>query len=278
MLTSKELKYVELKSNAIPMPGYDYSLNILKEMKKCYELYNQKYKNKSFNIVFSNSEEIDFEILSKNLCHMLGIDFSNIRSDSYNNYRKEVFGDSTSNFNSYDLLELILDNMERVAEVDNDPNCLDKAINYYKSSIKCEIFQKLSDFDKFNFGAINNSNIVDSDKKFLFIPSNLGSTPYFMMGIVQGKNDNDEDIYAVSTLLAPQNPKTFFENKEVIIPTQILVSDNSELTKIEATAEEKIQLLTMYQNIINKYNIPNMINIYGDYENMLNEASKIKIK
>lgn len=277
MLTIKELQYVDLWANKIPMPGEEYSLNILKEMKKCYELYNQRYKDKSFDIILSNGEEVNFEIMSKNLCHMLGIDFTNIKGDYFNRYRKEVFGDSANNFNSYDLVELILDNMDKVARMDNEPTNQAKAINYYKSSIKCEIFQKLSDFDKFNFAVIRNARPDDKVSKFLFMPSNEGLTPYFMMGLVKDETpDTSIDTYAVSTLLAPQNPKEYFDGTEAMIPTQLLISDNNQLTKIEATAEEKIQLLTMYQNIINKYSIPNMLNIYGDYENMLNEMSKQK--
>ena len=274
MLTIKELQYVDLWANKIPMPGYEYSLNILKEMKKCYEIYNQKYKDKNFDVILSNSEEIEFEIMSRNLCHMLGIDFNNVKGDYFNKYRQEAFGNSSNNFNSYDLVELILDNMEKVAELDNEPTNQAKAINYYKSSIKCEIFQKLSDFDKFNFAVINNGLYEDKNNRNLFVPSNEGLTPYFMMGLLQEPETNK---YVVSTLLAPQEPKRYFENKEVMIPTQLLISDNDQLTKIEATAEEKIQLLTMYQNIINRYNIPNMMNIYGDYENMLNELSKSKV-
>ena len=47
---------------------------------------------------------------------------------------------------------------------------------------------------------------------------------------------------------------------------------------MNATPEEKIQLLTMYKSIINEYNIPNRINIYGDYETMLNDLSNSKEK
>ena len=205
---------------------------------------------------------------------MFGIDFDNIKGDYFNKFRKDVFGISDSNFDSYGLVELIINNMEKVAEMDNEPTNPAKAINYYKSSIKCEIFQKLSDFDKFNFAAINNGLYDGRDSKSLFVLSNEALTPYFFMSLLQEK---DADKYVVSTLVAPQEPKKFFDEKEVIIPTQILVSDNDKLTKTEATAQEKMQLLTIYQNIINKYNIPNMINIYGDYENMLNELSKIKV-
>lgn len=95
-----------------------------------------------------------------------------------------------------------------------------------------------------------------------------------MMGIKKVENQDSE--YIVNILLAPSYPKKFFANQEVIIPTQILVSDNDNLKKIQAIASEKLRLLTMYKSIINEYNIPNRINIYGDYEATLNEDSNVK--
>ena len=94
-----------------------------------------------------------------------------------------------------------------------------------------------------------------------------------MMGI---KKDTVDCNYFVSTLLAPQEQKQYFDNQKVIIPTQILISDNADLKKLQATADEKIKLLTMYKNIIHEYKLPNKINIYGDYEAMLNEISNSK--
>ena len=55
-----------------------------------------------------------------------------------------------------------------------------------------------------------------------------------------------------------------------------MVSDNDNLNKLVASSEEKIQLLIMYHSIINKYNIPNKINIYGDYESILNDLINVK--
>ena len=46
--------------------------------------------DKEYNIIFSNSGEIDFQILSKNLCHLLGIDFQNIKGEYFEEYRKNV--------------------------------------------------------------------------------------------------------------------------------------------------------------------------------------------
>ena len=282
MITSKELQYVDARANRTPMPGIEYSMKVLSEMKDCYDSFKQKYYNKEYNMIFSNGEEIRFEILSKNLCHMLGIDFNNIKGEYFDNYRKNILGINNNDFSSFDLLEILLENAQKVAEYDNSNN-IEKAINYYKSGIKCEIFRKLSDFERFNFAAINydpKDEKYDYDRqKLFFVPSNEAVCPYFMMGIKQTEENN----YIVSTLLAPEQPKRFFDNQEVIIPTQILISDNANLRKIQATSDEKIKLLTMYKNIINEYIIPNRLNISGDYESMLNtlanaEYQKQKIK
>ena len=272
MISKKELQYVDEWPRKIPMPGYDYSIAVLKDIANSLKLFTSLYKDKEYSFIFSDAEEINFEVLSKNLCHMLGIDYKNIMSDYYNNYRYQVFGTSC-NMSSFDLLNAILEKMEVIAENDNDPAVACKVINYYKSAIKCAILKRLSEFDKFNFGAINyvGDNNTDDNYghfKYLFIPSNEPITPYFMMGI---KFSPEENKFVVNTLLAPEDPKPFFDNQEVIIPTQILIADGTELRKLIATPEEKIQLLTMYASIISKYGLPNKINIYGDYEATLND-------
>ena len=280
MISSKELKYVGLWANKVPMPGYDYSLDILNQIEECYNIFANKYSDKEYSFIFSNSEEIDFTINSKNLCHMLGVDYSNITGSYFDMYRSEVFGTLSNDFNSYRLLELLLEHKEKVAEMDNDPNNSAKAINYYKSAIKCTIFKKFSHFDKFNFAAINfvgnYPNVDYTKEKILFMQSNEPLTPYFMMNIVLD-SISQEPIYVVKSLSAPEKPEEYFDDQEVIIPTQIFYSDNSELRKIIATPEEKLQLLTMYSNIINKYEVPNRLNILGDYASVLNNQANAKI-
>ncbi len=298
MITLKELQYVDAWASKTPMPGIEYSREVMKEIENCYNTYNSLYKDKEYNIIFSNGEEISFAILTKNLCHMLGIDYKNIKGDYFANYRRNVLGTSSENLASYELLELLIENSEKVIEHDNNILNRDKAINYYKSGIKCQIFRRLSNFDKFNFGAINYNPGDDkhdySKEKVFFVASNEPVCPYFMMGIRSNSavkdledeenidklsvNEDSGNQYFVTTLFAPSNPKEKFENQEVIIPTQLLVSDNNELKRMNATPEEKIQLLTMYKSIINEYNIPNRINIYGDYETMLNDLSSSKEK
>ncbi|MBE6160627.1 MAG: hypothetical protein E7158_00195 [Firmicutes bacterium] len=276
MISRKELQYVDVWANRTPMPGYDHSILVLEEIKSAVELYNEVYKEKEFTITLSNSEEITFEILSKNLCHMLGIDHKNIINEYFKDYRQEVFG-SDEALSSFELLQAIVENMEKVAQLDNDENNKAKAINYYKSAVKCAIFNSFSDFGKFNFATINYNGIYEerdyTNFKYLFVPSNELLAPYFMMGI---DKDESTDSHYVTTLMAPTNPKDYFNKQEVLIPTQIFISTADSLTKLVATPEEKIQLLTMYSNIVNKYGIENRINIYGDYAAMLNDLTNRK--
>lgn len=281
MISLKELKYVDQWANKIPMPGIEYSVDVLENIKKCYELYNKIYKDKEYSIIFSNSEEIGFKILPKNLCHMMGIDYNNIRKDCFDSYREKALKTKSNDFSSYDLLELIIENMEEVAKMDNSSSNPYKMINYYKSAIKCAIFNKLSDFTEFNFAAVNyigeKEDIDYENSKLLFVPSNEAVAPYFFVGIKKSEKEEDDYKYLVYSLFAPENPKQFFNNQEVVIPTQILVSNNDRLTKLVATPEEKIRLLTIYESIINKYNIPNNINIFGDYGSMLNDLSNSNV-
>ncbi len=277
MITNKELQYVNDWATKIPMPGVDYSIKVLNSIKDCLMIWNEKYKDKDYNIIFSNGEEINFKIYNFNLCHMFGIDYQNVKKECFDLYRKEAFGTNCSDFTSYDLLLMIMDNIEKVAELDNNPDNRRKAINYYKAAIKCEIFNKLSDFERFNYAAINSLTDDTEDKKMLFVPSNESICPYFSMGLIKtaDKYDSQEinQYYAVNTLLAMSEPKKFFDDREVIIPTQMLISDNKNLKKISATADEKIRLLTMYKSIVEKYKVNSKINIYGDYETILNDIS-----
>lgn len=276
MITKKELSYINTWPNKTPYPGTDYSIKILEKLAKCFDLYNQKYLNKSYTIQFSNNEEIDFEIFAKNLCHMLGVDFKNIMKEYYNTFRKNVLGiDEYATISSYDLLSLIIKKANDILNYDRDHQSC-SALNYYKIGIKCDIFSKLADLSKFNYGCINfdkeifnrenpTYNFTPMSTKFLFTPSDEVVTPYFMMGLKQ-----DEELkYIVETLIASENPKMFFAGQEVVIPTQILTDDNGILDKNLATSEEKIKLLREYQNIVNAYGITNGINIYGDYFSML---------
>ena len=149
--------------------------------------------------------------------------------------------------------------------------------------IKSIAFTKLTKFDKFNFGCINfdkniyegkiNASFTPQSSKFLFTPSNEAITPYFMMGIAQETNG----IYVPETIIAPENFQDFITEQILLVPIQVLVSDNYDLSKICATSEEKLHLLNMYKGILSEYKTNSFIDIYNDYENILKENSGRKL-
>ena len=289
MITKKELGFVTSWAKNVPYPGIDYATAALEKLAEALEYYEKYYNNKQYELVLSNGEQISFEILNKNLCHLIGIDYKNLTGDYFDIYRQEVLGlDYIPR--AYELLKSIVNNFDAVLEYDY--NHYGKAINYYRVMVKCAIFEKLSDFSKFNFGVINfdkdtyqrlsNLQISSNSDKFLYVQSNEPSSPYFMMGILQeDKTITTPDVdakYVAETLIAPTNTSDFFNSQEVVIPTQILVTTDEKMEKSEASASEKIALLNQYKSIIREHNLPNRINIYGDYESILASQSKIKTK
>ena len=41
IITAKELQYVDLWASKIPMPGIEYSSNVMKEIEECYHIYKK---------------------------------------------------------------------------------------------------------------------------------------------------------------------------------------------------------------------------------------------
>ena len=215
---------------------------------------------------------------------MLGVDYKNLTSEYFDTFRSEVLG-ITGSIKSYDLLKTIIERIDDVLKYDYDKN--GKILNYYRIMIKCSIFEKLSDFSRFNFGVINfdkylyeknsGNHFNGNSEKFLYVQSNEAAAPYFMMGILPSTNTIDSEYqqpkYAVETLIAPSNVIDFFKEQEVVIPTQILVTTNDNMEKLEAKPNEKIALLNQYKSIIKNYGLNNKLNIYGDYESILASSS-----
>ena len=147
--------------------------------------------------------------------------------------------------------------------------------------IKSTIFLSFSNFSTFDFGVINFNKSNYKEEKYgkflsnattlLFTRSNESITPYYVMVL---KYDEGEMKTIVETLYAPLELGRFVDGQELIIPTQILSTDNStmELTKLTGTAQEKIEILRMYKSILVGFNIQANINIMDDYQNMLIES------
>ncbi len=292
MITRKELGYINNWPSRVPYPGETYCIKVMEKLKKCFELYNKDYLNRKYTIQFSNNEEIDFEILYMNICHMLGVDYKNLMKDIFTNYRSNILRIAEgTQIDSYTLLQTVVDNAEDIIEYDRQRMaCM--GLNYYKIGIKCDIFSKLADLSGFHYGCINfdkdtfarenpTLTFTPNATKYLYTPSDEVVSPYFMMGLKQDEHSMDVK-YIVETLIACEDPYKFFAGQEVVIPTQILTDINGFLAKNSATPDEKIKLLREYQNIIHEYKIANGINIYGDYFSMLmsqkNQGQELVLK
>lgn len=286
MISINELRYVNSWNNRCPYPGIEYAKVATERLKASFEDFKKYYYNKKYSMILSNGEQVNLEIKSKNICHMLGVDYKNLMSDYFTDFRNNVLG-INGKVNSFTLLSELINNMDAVLNYDNNGGS--KVLNYYRLMIKNAIFEKLSDFSQFNFGVLNfdkekyYSNVTFNSTKFLYVQSNEAICPYFMMGILEEENDNtevdrsefDKPPYAVETLFAPNSPGEMFKNQEVAIPTQIEIDNGNTLTKKIATAEEKLALLNQYKLIVSTFNIPNNVNINGDYEAILaSESSK----
>ena len=214
-------------------------------LKKCLDVYKDVYSKKTFSFIFSDGEEINFALLNKNLCHLLGIDFKDLTNDDASETMQDVLGfNKDERKTSFDVLVRIIDRADDVIENDSIPSNY-KIMNYYKSLTKSEMFLKLSKFDKFNFGCINfdkktyesfDSNLFGPQStKFLFTQSNEAVAPYFMMGL---KYDEQCGHFIPETLIAPSDFTKFFREQELVIPTQILIDNLDNLSKINATSEQ----------------------------------------
>ena len=282
MISKKELSYVNAWPNRTPYPGDEYASKVLDQLKECLELFEQEYLNQVYNVSFTNNEEIEFQILDKNLCHILGVDYKNLSGDYFYDYRENVLNIKPGViFGSYDLLNIIVSNLDKVFKYDAI-NKTNKAINYYRVAVKCAIFKKLADLSAFNYGCINfNKSIYNelypnlpfgsNSTRLLYTDSDEIISPLFMMGLKQPENS---ELYIVETLFSPEKAERFFNKQEVIIPTQIITDNNGILEKKLATPSEKIKLLKSYQSLIIANKFSNMINIYGDYYSILISQDK----
>lgn len=119
MITAKELSFISSWESKAPYPGIAYAEKAADNLKTAFEDFNKFYRNKEYDIILSNGEQVLFEILSKNLCHMFGVDYKNLSSDYFQRFREEVLGIYGS-VQSYTLLEEIINHIDDVLKYDCD--------------------------------------------------------------------------------------------------------------------------------------------------------------
>lgn len=287
MITTKELGWVGTWASRAPYPGIAYAENAAKKLIQSVEAYEQLYKDKEYDLILSNGEQCSFEIAPMNLCHMLGVEYKNLAGDYFRDFREDVLK-IHNRPRAYELLNALVDHIDDILEYDESRS--GKILNYYRIMVKCSIFEKMSNFNKFNFGIINfdkdtyerssGSMYRGNTEKFLYVQSNEQACPYFMMGILQNQNkieseEYDDSIetsdeekgkkYVVETLFAPTNVRDFFNDQNVCIPTQILTTTTDAMIKKEATPAQKLALLNQYKALVSEYGLVNKMDIYGDY-------------
>jgi len=304
VITVKELEYISAWARKVPYPGVDYAEHAARKLIESFETYNLFYKDKEYDFILSNGEQFSFEIIQSNLCHMLGVDYRNLSDSYFRGFREDVLK-LNGNPRSYELLNALIENIDEVLAYDESK--AGRILNYYRIMVKCSIFEKMSDFNKFNFGVINfDKNVYNglssspyrgNAEKFLYVQSNEQACPYFMMGVLPEREKTDTRLiekddacelfdnndanrkFVVETLFAPRNIPDFFNGQSVCIPTQILTTTSTEMIKKEATPSNKIALLNQYKTIISEYGLANNMNIYGDYLATLSsqelESSKV---
>ena len=237
MISRKELQYVSTHTKDVPFPGINYAAEVMENLHAAFKAYEQKYQDKSYNFILSNGEEFTFEILAKNIAHLLGINYKGILSDYMEPVRSNLLGIKPGeNVTSYDVLKIIIDRAEDIIKHD----ATDKSrtlLNYYKIMIRCIAFSKLSTFETFDFGCINFNKEIYHGKgltfqgastKFLFTPSDETITPYFMMGI---KEASPNSIYIPETIFASEAIDKMINCQTFLLPIQILINDNFNFSK-----------------------------------------------
>lgn len=111
MITKKELGFVSYWVKKVPYPGIEYATAAMEKLSEAINYYEKYYNNKEYELVLSNSDQLSFQIQSKNLCHLLGVDYQNLSGDYFENYRTEILGfDDSSKPKSYELLQKIVEN------------------------------------------------------------------------------------------------------------------------------------------------------------------------
>lgn len=279
MISRKELQYVSKQVKDVPFPGVNYAADVMENLQAAFKAYEQKYQDKSYNFMLSNGEEFTFEILAKNLAHLLGINYKNLLSDFMEPVRTRELGlKPGEQTTSFEILKIIIDRAEDIIKHDSTAKNR-KILNYYKIMIRCIAFSKLSTFESFDFGCINfdkekysqTGQLFPGDStKILFTPSDEAITPYFIMGLKKA----EDGIYIPETVMAPENFYKYLIDQTLLLPIQVIISSNDELNKICATPAEKLNLLNMYKGLIGLYQTNSFIDIFADYESTLKENKK----
>lgn len=276
MISNREMKYVNAKvdnEHSIPYPGDNYSKDALLELKNSLYLYDVYYKNRDYDILFSNGDNLVFGIQPFNLSHILGVNFNQLRDSG-------IFDDLKCDIDkrtSYDLLNTIVENEDDIIKLNKLKEY--SLLNFYRIKVRSEVFSKFSNFSEFNFGCINFDKDIASKKgypttmkssKFLFTESDDPGFNYYMLGI----SNNEDDNYYVETMFPNNIPEKMFAGQEIVMPTVISTTTPSEFNKVEASASQKLRMVKLYDNMARMYN--SKFSYFNDYYSTLSNQARVE--
>ena len=262
-MQKNEVGYIDSWPRRIPYPGREYGEEVLDLLEECYNVF----KNKKYRIEFSNDKTIDVYVWTKNICHLLGIDYLNLAGSYFDEYRKKTLGLSEK-FNAVDLVDAIVENRDKVLTFDyNRGNMC--PINYYKIEAKCLAYKAFKDLSEFSYGCIDfnkdeynkreDRKFTGEAPKYLYSKSDSEVFPFFLLGI-RKSNERDrvpKGSYFADTTIASYSPESFFAGQEIILPYRVTTNNGSK----EISREELLKLLIEYRNTIEEYNIQNKMRI-----------------
>lgn len=273
MISNRELKYVNAKADShIPYPGDNYSKEALLELKNAITLYDTYYKDRDYDVLFSNGENMEFSIAQHNLAHIVGINHPHLIQ---NGVIEELYGENVHK-NSYDLLNDMVDNVDDILKLNQIKDYT--LINFYRLKTRSEIFSKFSNFTGFNFGAIfydkeistnNGYSSYLKSNKFLFTDSDDPNFEYYMLGVADDTNTNET---YVETLFPCEWHDKMFKDQVIVMPTVISITTPKDFNKIEASASQKLRLVKSYNELTKKYNAK--FDYFHDYYATLAEHAR----
>lgn len=211
-------------------------IEILQEVKNCYELFLEQGNVIEYNIFSSEIKNIKLKILPENVPHLLGIDQKRICEPYGNYFRKHILGiERQKNVYPTEILRSIFKDLEKVVDFNEENG--KNFFHYYRIRIKCEIFKRLLNLEEQTFSRIMlNKNYLKSgtieerisEKATDFIAivnTDNKRLPFSFVGIRQDENNelykHYDEFYIPVTLFSSFNASAFFENQNICIPETI---------------------------------------------------------
>jgi len=272
MITNREMMFVNQKEETkIPYPGSDYAKDALLELKEALVIYDTYYKNKMFDIIFSNGENLEFAIEENTFSHLVGM--PNMRTFIEKGIIEQFY--QNEYINSYQLLTDIMNNIDDFLKVNEEANF--SLFNFYRIKVRSEVFAKFSNFTDYNFGAIHyDKNIAEKNghptnmnaHTFLFVESNDANYPYHMMGLAK---DMANKQY-VETLFPTAYLEKMFKGQTISLPTAVSITQTESFSKGTISASQKLRQIKQMMDIA-KANGAHF-EFFNDYLTTVSEAAR----